>query len=99
MQTGATLNVRLNKSLKQRGDAVLEREGISTTTAVRKLYQYLDQSQAAPTWMTSENTKDSYEQRRQTMRSLVGIISLPDNFDGKTLRDERLARYDFGEGM
>ena len=49
IQADATPNVRLNKDLTQRGDAVLAREGISTTHAVRMLYQYLDQNQEAPT--------------------------------------------------
>lgn len=95
MLADATLNVRLNRDLKQRGDAVLAREGVSTSSAVRKLYQYLDQCQELPSWMRGEGEKDKYEERRQGMRSLVGIVSLPAGFDAGDLKRERLSRYEF----
>ena len=95
MRADATLNVRLNKDLKQRGDAVLAREGISTTHAVRKLYQYLDQNQEVPTWVKESNTEDTYELRRKRMRELVGIACVPENYDVDDLKRERLSRLEF----
>lgn len=95
MLADATLNARLNRDLKLRGDAVLAREGVSASSAVRKLYQYLDQHQGLPSWMRDENAKDRYERRRQGMRSLAGIASLPADFDVEDLKRERLSRCEF----
>lgn len=91
----ATLNVRIDKSLKARGDAVLAREGASVSGAVRELYRYLDQFQELPFWMRDEEEKDVYEQRREGIRSLVGIVSVPDDFDSNKLRVDRLSRHEF----
>lgn len=95
MLADATLNVRLNKDLKQRGDAVLAREGISTTRAVRMLYQYLDQNQEVPAWIKENDTEDTYELRRKNMRELVGIARGPENCDVDDLKRERLSRLEF----
>lgn len=95
MAANATLNVRIDKSLKARGDAVLAREGTSVSSAVRELYRYLDQFQELPFWMRAEEEKDVCEQRREGIRSLVGIVSVPDDFDSNKLRADRLSRYEF----
>lgn len=91
----ATLNVRIEKSLKARGDAVLAREGASVSGAVRELYRYLDQFQELPLWMRDEEEKDVYERRREGIRSLVGIVSVPEDFDSSKLKAGRLSRYEF----
>lgn len=95
MAADATLNARLDRNLKMRGDAVLAREGVSVSSAMRKLYQYLDQHQTLPSWMRDERENDAYERRREGMRSLVGIVPLPKDFDAKDLKRERLSRYEF----
>lgn len=95
MAANATLNVRIDKNLKARGDAVLMREGASVSDAIRELYRYLDQSQKLPFWMKEEGENDVYEQRREGIRSLVGVVSLPDDFDLNELRAERLSRHEF----
>jgi addiction module RelB/DinJ family antitoxin len=95
VRADATLNVRLNKDLKQRGDSVLAREGISTTHAVRMFYQYLDQNQEVPTWVKENNAEDTYELRRKRMRELVGIAGVPENYDVDDLKRERLSHLEF----
>ncbi len=95
MLADATLNIRLNKDLKQRGDAVLAREGISTTHAVRMLYQYLAQNQEVPAWVKGSDTEAVYELRRKRMRELVGIACMPENYDVDDLKRERLSRHEF----
>lgn len=95
MAANATLNVRIEKSLKARGDAVLAREGASVSSAVRELYRYLDQFQELPLWMRDEEEKDVYERRREGIRSLVGIVSVPEDFDSNKLKADRLSRYEF----
>ena len=44
----ATLNIRLEPTLKQHGAAVLQREGLTVTEAVRALYEYMDEHQEFP---------------------------------------------------
>lgn len=100
MSAGATLNVRFSGSaseLKKRGDAVLEREGISTSEAIRRLYAHLDETQTVPSWMKSENT-DIYESRRQAMREFLKTVSdskSVEQTDLNALRDKRLSKYTF----
>lgn len=95
MAIDATLNARIDRDLKRRGDVVLAREGVSVSEAVRRLYQYVDQWQALPSWMLNDSGADVYEQRRESIRSLVGIVCLPEDFDVKDLKRERLARQEF----
>lgn len=94
MTASATLNVRIDRDLKARGDAVLLREGASVSDAVRELYRYLERSQELPPWMRNDE-KDVYERRREGIRSLVGVVSIPDDFDLDALKRERLSRYEF----
>lgn len=92
----ATLNVRFPgeaRETKRRGDEVLARAGISASQAVRSLYRYLDESQDVPAWMASQ-APDRYEQRRAAMRSLVGVIDVPEDFDARDVRAVRLARVE-----
>lgn len=95
MAANATLNVRIDRDLKAHGDVVLAREGVSLSGAVRKLYQYLEQCQELPSWMAEGKEKDIYEQRREGIRSLVGIVSVSDDFDLSELKTERLSRCEF----
>ena len=95
MLADATLNARLNRNLKTRGDAVLSRGGVSVSDAIRSLYQYLDEHQEMPSWMRETEETDKYEQRRAGMRDLVGVASLPHDFDVDELKNERLSRYKF----
>ena len=96
MGNESTLNVRFPgelRELKKRGDMVLAREGISTSQAVRQLYKHLDETQRVPEWMHSN--QDIYEQRRQKIHSLVGVVDIDPDFDARTIKDERLSRLEF----
>lgn len=96
MATEATINVRFPgeaKEAKRRGDAVLAREGISASHAVRSLYRHLDETQTVPAWMRPQEN-DVYEQRRTLMRSLAGVVSVPGDFDARNIKAERLARVE-----
>ncbi len=48
MASTAQLNVRLDQSLKQSGDAVLARHGISPSEAVRGLWHFMAANQQLP---------------------------------------------------
>ncbi len=47
----ATLNVRMNASLKERDDKVLRDHGVSTSTAVRALWQELVSTRELPLFL------------------------------------------------
>ena len=44
----ATINVRLDGALKKRGDSVLAAKGISTSEAIRSLWQHMAQTHEVP---------------------------------------------------
>lgn len=75
MPATGTLNVRMDESLKQRGNQVFARHGISTTAAVRKLYEYVDREQDVPEWMV-DGAEDEIARKRRLLRELVGDIRL-----------------------
>ncbi len=81
MAATATLNVRIDEALKERGNQVFARHGISTTTAVRRLYEYADHEQKVPEWMVDQ--KGVCAQRRRLLRELVGVIDVPGDYDAK----------------
>ncbi|WP_165055627.1 MULTISPECIES: type II toxin-antitoxin system RelB/DinJ family antitoxin [unclassified Adlercreutzia] len=81
MAVSATLNVRIDEALKERGNQVFARHGISTTTAVRKLYEYADREQEVPAWMVDQEG-DECERKRRLLRELVGAIRLLPDREG-----------------
>ena len=83
MAATATLNVRMDEGLKERGNQVFARRGISTTEAVRKLYEYVDREQDVPKWMESSSAEDEIARKRRLLRELVGVISVPKDYDVK----------------
>lgn len=91
----AMLNVRLEKSLKREGDRVLSSQGVSATEAVRGLYRFLEQSREVPDFCRDESKVITAEQRRKTLRQLVGIAHLNSGEDITSLKKERLSRFEF----
>lgn len=82
MAVSGTLNVRIDDALKERGNRVFARCGISTTTAVRKLYEYADREQDVPEWMI-DREDDVREKKRRLLRELVGIIDVPKDYNAR----------------
>ena len=96
MTRSSTLNVRFPgelSNLKERGDNVLSRAGVSTTQAIRRLYQHLDETQEVPSWMLEPADKSA--QRRDLMRQLVGVAPLEEGATLDSLKRERLSRFTF----
>lgn len=93
MSQSSTLNVRFPgelSDLKRRGDNVLSQAGISTTQAIRGLYQHLDETQQVPTWLLKND--NTGQRRRELMRQLVGIAPLEVEETLDDLKCERLSR-------
>lgn len=71
----ATLNVRMDTVLKQRGDAVLKANGISVTEAVRMLWQELAKSRQLPAFMRASQAQESA--KRTKREALDRLSSFP----------------------
>lgn len=93
MAQEATINARLDEALKRNGSAVLEQNGISPTQLIRSLYRYLEREQRIPECLDvqAEDARAKAEHRREVARSIAGTIALPDGFDFKAARAERIA--------
>lgn len=90
MGANATLNVRLPETLKTRGNAVLEKEGLSVSDAVRSLYEYMEREQTFPDALRTSPAEDLFAKRREMMRSMIGI--LPADITLEEAREARFAR-------
>lgn len=88
MAATATINARISESLKRQGGQVLDRYGVSTTEAVRSLYEYLAREQRVPDWMAPQTDKDKHAQRRSYVHSLPKRDLIPPHMDAK--REYRL---------
>lgn len=88
MTANATLNVRLPESLKAHGGAVLEREGLSVSDAVRSLYEYMEREQTFPDVLRTQPVEDIFAKHRAIARSMIGI--LPHDI---TIEEAREARF------
>jgi antitoxin component of RelBE/YafQ-DinJ toxin-antitoxin module len=89
----ATINVRLPRDLKQGGDRVLKKAGVSPSELIRDLYRYMEREQELPEFSANdrqEAQKDEIERKRRLMRSLVGV--LPPDVDFDEMRRARLQR-------
>lgn len=89
MASSAVLNIRLPEELKHHGNQVLERNGISTSEAVRKLYEYLESEQDIPEFMNDCANTKVYEKRRRALRCIAGSLHIPEELNLSDLRKER----------
>ena len=94
MAQEATINARLDESLKRSGTAVLERNGVSPTQLIRSLYRYLEKEQRIPECLDvqAEDERSRMQRKREVARSIAGCITLPDGFDAKQARSDRIAQ-------
>ena len=93
MAKDATLNIRLEPTLKQHGAEVLQREGLTVTEAVRALYLYLEANQKFPDELRNANhdQQSRADRRRELMHSMVGI--LPADASIAEAKETRLAHH------
>lgn len=94
MAREATINARLDESLKRGGSAVLERNGVSPTQLIRSLYRYLEEEQRIPECLDvqAEDARSRAQRKREVARSIAGCITLPADFDAKDARAARIAQ-------
>lgn len=95
MSSDAVLNIRLPKSLKEHGNQVLSRNGVSVSKAVRRLYEYLEREQSLPDIIADDSVTEKNPDKRHLLREIVGVIDVPDDFDAKQVyRDHLVERYE-----
>ena len=95
----AQMNTRISRSLKERGDAALEKAGMTPSQAVRKLWDFAARNSHNPQIIQSLfDTEDEAEKREaeeeRARRLSKARISLPTrtNERGSSLRSGRRTR-------
>ena len=90
MGATATINIRIDAALKKRGDAVLKEHGISTTTAIKMLWEELSQTRELPEFVLRKQ-EDSLEQEKK--RKLAALKRLGRTGSSVSERNEPLPSY------
>ncbi len=67
------MNTRISKALKQSGDAVLERNGYTPSSAVRALWLYLSEHGTLPSFMPKAKNAASNDERAAEIESNAGM--------------------------
>ena len=92
----ATLNVRMNAPLKERGDKVLREHGISASVAVRALWQELATTRKLPAFL--EKAVDDSPEKKAKLRALDQLTGVAQgalsNLSDEELRAVGMARYE-----
>lgn len=66
----AQMNVRINAALKEQGDAVLARNGITPSQAVRSLWAYLATHDDLPEYLKEQQERPSDEERARRLAAV-----------------------------
>ncbi len=78
------MNTRISKALKQSGDAVLERNGYTPSSAVRALWLYLSEHGSLPSFMPKAKNATSKDERAAEIESNTGMaIRMLEDLIGK----------------
>ena len=92
----ATLNIRIDQTLKERGDKVLRDHGVSTPAAVRALWEQLASSRELPPFLQESLQKSSGRtQKKAALLELAGVgEGLCSNLTDNEMRDLYMSRYE-----
>lgn len=71
----ATINVRINGALKERGDSVLRKNGVSTTQAIRGLWEQLAQTRQLPDFLQAGEDAEAEREKRRRKKALLGLAN------------------------
>ena len=92
----ATLNVRMSAPLKERGDKVLRDNGISTSAAVRALWQELADTRTLPPFL--QNATAESQARKAKAAALDALAGVAEgslsNLSDAELEAVGMARYE-----
>jgi len=104
--TTAQMNIRIDDALKNRGDAVFRRYGVTPSDAVRALWNYTAEHEELPEFIDSHATDAAQEKLRLSVREssgmatrlleeMTGIATIPeDRDDDDVLFEEYMGRID-----
>lgn len=92
----ATLNIRIEQTLKERGDKVLRDHGVSTSAAVRALWEQLASSRELPPFLQENLRKeDKRAQKKAALRALAGVgEGACSNMTDDEMREAYMSRYE-----
>lgn len=92
----ATLNIRIDQTLKERGDKVLRDHGVSTSAAVRALWEQLASSRELPPFLRESLQRSSGRtQKKAALLELAGVgEGLCTNLTDDEMRDLYMSRYE-----
>ena len=92
----ATLNIRINAPLKERGDKVLREHGMSASAAVRALWQELATTRKLPEFL--EKAADNSSEKRAKLLALDSLTGIAQgelsNMSDEELEAVGMARYE-----
>ena len=88
----ATINARLNATVKERGDKVLRDNGISTTEAIRGLWSSMARTREVPSFLVRECKCDETAERRCRRTSLPTWFASPRRRTPRAARRSRPLR-------
>lgn len=70
----ATLNIRIDETLKERGDKVLREHGVSTSSAVRALWAQMANTRELPSFLREAlQNEDGRARKKAALRALAGV--------------------------
>lgn len=92
----ATLNIRIDDALKERGDKVLREHGVSTSAAVRALWEQLAASKELPDFLREKlDAQDGREKRKAALKALAGVgEGACSNMTDEEMRAQYMSRYE-----
>ena len=73
MAATETINVRMEGTLKDHGMQVLERNKVSVSDAIRRLFEHLENEQTVPDWM-QDDVREKASEKRAHLREMVGRL-------------------------
>lgn len=93
----ATINVRIDAGLKARVDDVFRSEGVSTTQAVKRLWEEIARNRRVPEFITSP-ARQAEDERKQRQQGLLDRLAGIAGKNAMRITDDELERL-YSDGM
>lgn len=88
----ATLNIRLDGALKERGEKVLRSHGVSVSAAVRALWEQLAATKELPDFLMAHTQEE--EAKRKRVAALKGLAGVAEGSCSNLTDEEMRAIYE-----